>query len=75
MDNYTQIDILNYLKDNLDLLGYNNKRTRYILDRRNYIKHILYCKFKLSEQKVSEILKIKRLAVHHSKYHAYFWKK
>jgi hypothetical protein len=70
---YTLESLLYYLEENSDLKG-NNSRKRHILDRRNYLMHIMYCKFKKTEYEISNILKIKRSAVHHSKYHAYFWK-
>jgi len=73
LTNYTEKDVLYFLEENCDLKG-DNGRKRHILDRRNYIMHILYCKFGKTEYEISKILKIKRTAVHHSKYHAYYWK-
>tara|TARA_R110000868_G_scaffold402872_5_gene679641 strand:- start:2331 stop:2774 length:444 start_codon:yes stop_codon:yes gene_type:complete len=71
--NYTEESLLYYLEENSDLKGVNGRK-RHILDRRNYIMHILYCKFGKTEKDIASILKIKRCTVQHSKYHAYFWK-
>jgi len=73
MNDFTLEDIEYYLQENLDLLGYNGRK-RYILDRRNYLMHILLCKFKLKEYEIADVLNIKRSAVHFSKYHAYHWR-
>ena len=70
---YTEEALLYYLEENSDLKG-NNGRKRYMLDKRNYLMHVMYCKFGLTEYEIAKILKIKRSAVHHSKYHAYYWK-
>ena len=73
LNSYTKEDIKYYLQENIDLNGYNGRK-RYVLDRRNYLMHILLCKFKHKEKEIAKILNIKRNAVHHSKYHAYYWK-
>ena len=73
MNDFNIEDIKYYLQENIDLYGYNGRK-RYVLDRRNYLMHILLCKFKLKEKEIAKILNIKRSAVHHSKYHAYHWK-
>lgn len=70
MNIFNQADVEYYLEENSDLVGYKGRK-RYILDRRNYIIHILYYKFKLSEEKVATILKIKRPVVQSAKNHAY----
>lgn len=73
MSTFNLDEVKYYLEENSDLVGYKG-RTRHILDRRNYLMHILYKKFKLSEEEVSDILKTKRGVIHHSKYHAYLLK-
>jgi len=70
---YTKESLLYYLEENSDLKG-KNGRKRYILDKRNYLMHIMYCKFGMTEYEIASTLKIKRAAVQHSKYHAYYWK-
>ena len=73
LNSYTIEDIEYYVKESSDLYGYNGRK-RYVLDRRNYLMHILSRGFKLKEKEIAEILNIKRSAVHHSKQHAYYWK-
>jgi len=68
---FTQESLLYYLEENSDLKGYNGRK-RYILDQRNYIMHILFGKFGFTEEAIAKTLKIKRSAVHHSKFHAYY---
>jgi hypothetical protein len=68
---YTKESLLYFLEENSDLKGYNGRK-RYVLDQRNYIIHILFAKFGLTEKEIAKTLKIKRSAVHHSKYHAYY---
>lgn len=65
INDYTEQEVVDYT---INVLVIKKTRKRYYLDNRNYLMHVLYHKFKWTEDKLQDLFLIDHSTINHNKY-------